>query len=135
MGSAGNCSPACLARSALRRTVRSRRSSAREVGVESGPYLVLLGRQGVLESLRIDPHDHIAEHGDEPPVGVVGEARIAGPPSKSLDRFVVEPEVENGVHHARHGEHGAGADREEQRVLGIAQASCRSVSQEPSGGP
>ncbi len=92
-----------------------------EVGVELGADFVPLLPQLFLEHLRVDAHDHVAEHGDEAAVGVVGEALVAGALGQPVDGLVVEAQVEDGVHHARHGEHGAGADGEEQRVLGIAQ--------------
>jgi hypothetical protein len=40
------------------------------------------------------------------------------------DGLVVEPQVEDGVEHARHGLAGARADRDEQRVGGIAQPAA-----------
>src|SRR5262249_30584612 len=40
---------------------------------------------------------------------------------QSLDRGVVEPEVEDGLHHARHRDRSAGADGHEQRVLRAAE--------------
>ena len=40
---------------------------------------------------------------------------------QAFDGFVVHAEVEDGVHHAGHGELGAGAHAEQQRILRIAQ--------------
>ena len=40
-------------------------------------------------------------------------------------RVVVQAEVQDGVHHARHGELRARADGDEQRVVGIAKALAR----------
>jgi hypothetical protein len=71
--------------------------------------------------LVVDAHDHVAEHVDQPAVGVVGEALVAGGVRQALDRLVVEAEVEDGVHHARHGDGGAGAHRDQQRVGVVAE--------------
>jgi hypothetical protein len=60
--------------------------------------------EGGLEVLVLDAHDDIAEHVDQAAVGVVGEAAVAGLLGEALDGLVVEPEVEDGVHHAGHAE-------------------------------
>jgi hypothetical protein len=70
-------------------------------------------RTGVVEA-----QHHVRIHLDEAAVAVPGEARVAGQGGKALDRLVVEAEVEHGVHHARHGDAGARADRDQQRVGG-----------------
>ena len=54
-------------------------------------------------------------------IAVIGEALVAALARQPLDHAVVEPEVEHGVHHARHRDARAGAHRDEQRVVGIAE--------------
>ena len=44
---------------------------------------------------------------------------------QALDGLVVEPEIEDGLHHAGHGTGGAGANADEQRILGIAEFFLR----------
>ena len=78
-----------------------------------------------LDDVRRDVHDDPAEHGDEAAVRVPAEALIAADGDEALERCLVEAEVEDRVHHARHRELGAGADRDEQRVLRIAEALAR----------
>ena len=56
----------------------------------------------VLEPVRVDRVDHLGEHLDQPPVGVVGEARVAGARREALGRLVVQAEVEDRVHHPGH---------------------------------
>ena len=92
-----------------------------QLGVELDALLGLLGGDGVLEELAGDAHDDVGEHLDEAAVGVVGEARVLGLLDEALDGVVVQAEVEDGVHHAGHGERGAGAHGDEQRVLGVAE--------------
>ncbi len=59
---------------------------------------------------------YVAVHSHEAPVAVVGEAWIAGGRDDALHRIVVQPEVEDRVHHARHAGAGARTHREQQRV-------------------
>ncbi len=82
-----------------------------------------LGRveQGV-EFLAGNAEDDPAVHGNETAVGVEGKALVVGLLGQPEDRLVVEPQVQNGVHHAGHGELGAGTHRDQQRVDGIADA-------------
>ncbi len=77
----------------------------------------------LLKILLADFHNDIGEHLDEAAVGVVNKAlelriRVAG--DHRGDDIVVQTEVQNGVHHARHGSTRAGADGNEQGVGEIA---------------
>ncbi len=82
-------------------------------------------RQRLLEAVPLDAVDHLAVHLDQPPVGVVGEALVAGRLRQPCDRLVVEAEVEDRVHHPRHRDGGARADGDEQRIVRIAEALRR----------
>ena len=68
-------------------------------------------------------HD-LAEHLHEAAVGIPGEARITTLGRQALHGGVVEAEVEDRVHHARHREHGARAHADEQRLVGIAELAA-----------
>ena len=59
---------------------------------------------------------YVAVHGHEAPVTIVGESRIAGGRDDSLHRVVVQPQVEDRVHHAGHAGAGARTHREQQGV-------------------
>jgi hypothetical protein len=63
----------------------------------------------------------LAEQLDEAPVGVVAEALVAGLGDQALQGVGVQAQVEDGVHHARHGHGGAGAHRHQQRVVAAAE--------------
>ena len=65
-------------------------------------------------------HD-VAVHLHEAAVAVPREARVAGLGRQRLDGLIVEAEVEDRVHHARHRVARAGAHRDEQRVLQVAE--------------
>ena len=73
----------------------------------------------------VDPVDDLAVHLDQPPVGVVGESRVAGRPPERLGGRRVQAEVEDRVHHPGHRDRRARADRDEQRVRGVAEALAR----------
>ena len=75
----------------------------------------------LLEGVGLGVEHDLGEHLDEAAVGVVGEALVAALGDQPLDRLVVQAEVEDGVHHAGHGKLGAGAHRDEQRILGVAE--------------
>ncbi len=93
----------------------------RQVDVLGRAALVLQPRQRILEQMVGDPVHDLAVHLDQAAVRVVGEAGVAGALGEALDRLVVETEVEDRVHHPGHRDRGSGADRDEQRVLRIAE--------------
>jgi hypothetical protein len=85
--------------------------------------LVLLGDlERLLEGAVVEAEDDVGIHLDEAAIAVPGEARIAGDGGEARDGGIVEAEVEDGVHHPRHRHPGAGADRDEQRIGGVAEA-------------
>ena len=66
-------------------------------------------------------HD-VGIHLDEAAIGVVGEARVGRAPRQAFDGLVVEAEIEDRIHHARHRGAPARADRHEKRIFDIAKA-------------
>ena len=97
-----------------------------EVGVLGDATFVLQCAQRVLEPVGGHAVDDLAVHLDQPPVGVPGEALVAGPGGQALGRLVVETQVEDRVHHPRHRDGGARADGDEQGI---------GVVPEPLAGP
>ena len=93
----------------------------RHVGVELGLVLRLDLVERLFEMLVIDAHHHVAEHVDQAAVGVVGEPLVARRLGQALDRLVVQAQVQDRVHHAGHRRRGAGAHRNQQRVLVVAE--------------
>ncbi|GAB3351427.1 hypothetical protein GCM10027452_20570 [Micromonospora halotolerans] len=87
-----------------------------------GPFGVV---ERVLELLARHLADGLAEHLDEAAVGVPGEAVVAAGLRAEPDHAaVVEADVEDGLHHAGHGELGAGAYRDQQRVLRVTELAA-----------
>src|SRR5438445_587758 len=93
------------------------------VGLHAGGALLRLER--VLELLRVDAKDDPAEHRHEPPVSVVCEALVLRELRERRARFVVEAEVQDRVHHPGHAHRRAGAHRDEERVLRVAELLAR----------
>jgi hypothetical protein len=92
-----------------------------EFGVEREALVFLGDLQRFLERAVIEFEDDVGVHLDEAAIAVPGEPCVFGGLREALDGLVVEAEIEDGVHHSRHRCAGAGADRDEQRVCGIAE--------------
>ena len=90
--------------------------------------------QGLLEDPLVHVEHHAAVHLHEPAIGVVREARVAAHQPEAFDRRVVEPQVENRLHHARHGQGRTGADRHEQRLPATAELATGRGLEPPEGG-
>ena len=105
-----------------------------ELGVLAHAALALLRRDQVLEALALDPQHHVPVHLHEAAVGVPGEALVAGAGGEAGDRGVVQAQVEDGVEHPRHRLAGARADRDQQRVLGIAEPLAGLLLEPHQGG-
>ena len=97
----------------------------RHLGIEGEAVILLGDLQRFLEGAVIQLQDDIGIHLDEAAIAVPGETLIARLLRQPLDRLVVEAEVQHRVHHARHRHARARADRDQQRVFGIAEALFR----------
>ena len=91
---------------------------------------VLFGHGGVqplVEGGGVESEHDAGEHRDESGVGVVGESLVAAQAREGRSGVVVETEVENGVHHAGHGELGAGPHRDQERIASVAEATAHAL--------
>ena len=66
-------------------------------------------------------HYNVGVHLNEATVGVVGKTLILGQLCKAFHYLVVESQVEDGVHHARHGSSCTGADGNQQRIVDVSE--------------
>ncbi len=71
-----------------------------------------------------DAEHHVGIHRDEAAIAVVGKAAVAGDFRQRLHGHVVEAEVEHRIHHAGHRGARAGAHRDEQRIVGVAELAA-----------
>ena len=79
----------------------------RHLGVQPLAMVALVVIDDVRKFLIVGAQHHIGVHVDEAAVGVVGEPAIPGLPGKALDNVVVHPQVQDGIHHPRHGDRRA----------------------------
>ena len=85
--------------------------------------------QGVGEHLAGHLQHGLAEHLQQPPVGIPGEPLVAGFLGQALDAGVVEPDVQHRLHHPGHRELRPGPDTDQQRVVPVAQPAADLVLQ------
>ena len=93
-----------------------------ELGICLHATLLTQLLERVLEEVAGDVEHDLAEHLDEAAVRVVGEALVVGLLRQPADGRVVEPEVEDRVHHPGHRERRTGAHGHEERVGVVAEA-------------
>ena len=118
-GSCGNGRPACSTTTSLNVSTSLRRSSASRSRSLVGALGLLRRVDRVLEVIAVDAEHGLAEHLDQPAVGVEREPLVAGLRGEAAHRLVVEPDVEDGLHHPGHRHLGAGPHRDQQRVVGL----------------
>ena len=94
------------------------------IGVFLHLQLLLQPLKGLFEVVVIHIHHHITKHIDETAVGVKGES-FACRFGHGRNGVVVESKIENRVHHARHGDGRARANRKQQWVAAITKLLAR----------
>ena len=92
-----------------------------EVGIELRLFLLLLGVEDFVERRFRNLQHHVAEHLNQTAVGIVGKARVIAALRERFDALIVQAEIENRIHHARHGKLRARADAYQQRILALAE--------------
>ena len=118
---AGEVAPALLAHVRLEASDHRLHLLDREVDVPLDAAAVPVLLEDLLEALAGQVEDYAAVHLHEPAVRVPGELRIAALPGQPLDRDVVEPEVEDRLHHPGHRHRGARAHAHQERVVAVAE--------------
>ena len=101
------------------------------IGLHAGLALGL--GDGALDALARHALDDVAEHLDQPPVRVPGEALVVRRPRQPRDRLVVQAEVQDRVEHAGHRFARAAAHRHEQRILVVAELLAGGLLQAAHG--
>ena len=120
-----------LRRSPLNVSTRPARSAADSSVSTASPFSSTRSCKRLLEHVAGDVEHDLAEHLHEPAVRVVREALVARLLGEALHRVVVEPEVEDGVHHPGHRERRARTHRHEQRIDGVAEALAHLLLRAP----
>ncbi len=121
IGSSGKGRPVSRSTTARKRSEISLQVFRRQAHVlfDAGQPLDLL--ELVVEGLVRDAQGDLAEQLDETTVGVVAEALVAGLGDQSLQGVGVQTEVQDGVHHARHGHGRTGTHRDQQGIIDTAE--------------
>ena len=88
-----------------------------ELGVHLDALLGFHLVDELLEVLLADFHDDVGIHLDETTIAVIREAGVARLFGEPDHHFVIETEVEDGVHHTGHGSACAGTDGNEERIV------------------
>ena len=89
--------------------------------VQNDRALLLVLFERLLEFVMRDAEHDGGIHFDEASVAIEGETLVAAFFGQRADGVVVEPEIEHGVHHARHRGASARAHGDEQRPVGIVE--------------
>ena len=85
----------------------------------------------LVERRRVGAVHRLGERLDEPAVGIPGEPRVAGEAQQPAQRGLVEPHVEQRIHHPGHRHRSARAHRDEQRPARVAEAQAARALQFP----
>ena len=93
-----------------------------QLRINSGVVLFLDFIKNLIEIGVRQSQADFAEKLQETAVGVIDEALILGQLDHAFGRFIIEPQIENGVHHSRHGQGGTGADRYQQGLGRVPEA-------------
>ena len=92
-----------------------------KIGIEFRFSLFLLGVKYFLKfGFRQLQHD-AAKHLNEATIGIIGKARVLAETGQCFDAFVVEAEIQNRIHHARHGKLRTRAHADQQWILPFTQ--------------
>ena len=91
----------------------------RQIGIRLVTFRFFHIFQSFFIEVQISAQNNVGEHLQETTVRVVSETFAAGSFGQSLNGFVIQTEVQNGIHHTRHGNAGTRTNREQQWVVGI----------------
>ena len=106
---------------------------SRQFRVDLYADCLLLGREKdlkwvvILFALGLHFQHDVAVHGDEAAVRIEGEALVVRGCGKTRGGLVIEAEVQDRVHHARHRRTRAGTDRNQQRVRRVAELLAKQL--------
>ena len=93
----------------------------RKIDVKLDALLFLHLVDELFEMLLADFHHNVGKHLDEATIAVPSPTRILRLLGERFDDRLVETEIENRIHHARHGCARTGAHRNEKRILRVAE--------------
>ena len=89
----------------------------RQIRVVLSAALLLQRRERALEPVPVDPLHHLTEHLDQPPIRIEREPPVPRPNRKALRSRIVQPQIQDRVHHPRHRHRRPRPHRHEQRIV------------------
>ena len=92
-----------------------------EIGIKFGLFLLLFVLKDFIKHVLGNFQHHVSKHLNQAAIGVVGESRIITSAGERLHALIVKPEIQNRVHHARHGKLRARAHTHQERTVAFAQ--------------
>ena len=92
-----------------------------QVGVDGDAQTIFVLIQHLFEIVMAEAQHDVRIHGDEAAIAVEGETAVARQLGQALDRLVVQTQVQHRIHHARHRRPRTRTDRDQQRILDIAE--------------
>jgi len=98
-----------------------------QLGVTLHAALGLEVVEGVGEEVAVDIEDGLAEHLDEAAVGVPRKALVTANGCEAENGLIVEADVQDGFHHAGHGELCAASHGDQERVGGVAEVAAHLI--------
>ena len=124
-GLAGTRFPVAFCTFSLYFATRASRSFAVELACRPSTLRAVLAAVRMCSNSRLrNLEDDVGVHLDEPPVGVEREAAVAGASRQPFDGPIVEPEVQDRVHHSGHRELRPRPDRNQKRIVVVAEPLC-----------
>ena len=77
--------------------------------------------QSMFKFIDVGFQNYVGIHHQETTIRVIGKSFVIGSFGQTFNGFIIQTEVQNGIHHTGHRNAGAGTNREEQRVVGITE--------------
>ncbi len=73
----------------------------------------------------LQPQNHIGIHLNETAISIKSEPRIIGTANQAADRSIIETKIKYSIHHSGHRVARTGANRNEQRVVSVPEATAQ----------
>src|SRR5690606_10539615 len=75
---------------------------------------------------------HLSEELNKPSVRIIAEPLIAASFDKTLERFPIQAQVQDSIHHSRHRQCRSGTNGNEERVLGVTETLATRLFHTPN---
>jgi hypothetical protein len=73
-----------------------------QLTVNADAFTLFRDLEQLLKHCVWDAHHHVAKHGNKAAVGIIRKTRVVRHLNETLHGLVIEADVQDGIHHARH---------------------------------